>query len=50
MMGGPGQLVYASNYPHEHGDSLPALLARLSEPDRRRVLAGTAAELYGLTS
>ena len=48
MMDGPGMLVYASDFPHEHGDGLPALLDRLTEDDRRRVLSETAAELYGL--
>jgi len=49
MMGGPGMLTYASDYPHRHGDGLPALLDRISEAQRRGVLWGTAAELYGLT-
>jgi len=48
MMDGPGVLAYASDYPHEHGDGLPALLDRLSEEQRQGVLCGTAAELYGL--
>ena len=41
-------LVYASDYPHEHGDGLPALLDQLSDDDRGRVLWENAAELYGL--
>jgi predicted TIM-barrel fold metal-dependent hydrolase len=49
MMGGAGNLVYASDYPHEHGDGLPALLDRLSEEQRHDVMCGTAANLYGLT-
>jgi predicted TIM-barrel fold metal-dependent hydrolase len=48
MMDGPGMLVYASDYPHEHGDGLPALLDRLSDEQVRALLSGTAAELYGL--
>jgi len=48
MMGGAGMLVYASDYPHQHGDGLPALLDRLSEQERRSVLWDTAAELYQL--
>ena len=48
MMDGPGMLAYASDYPHEHGDGLPALLDRLSDEDRRRVMSGNAAALYGL--
>ena len=48
MMHGTGLLVYASDYPHEHGDGLPALLDRLTDEQRRGVLWGTAAEVYGL--
>jgi len=48
MMDGPDQLVYASDYPHVHGDGLPALLGRLSGEQRRDVLWATAATLYGL--
>ena len=50
MMDGAGMLVYASDYPHEHGDGLPALLDRLSPQDRQAVLGGTAAQLYGLAA
>jgi predicted TIM-barrel fold metal-dependent hydrolase len=50
MMGGVGMLAYASDHPHEHGDGLPSLLGRLSEDERRAVLSGTAAELYGWTA
>ncbi len=50
MMDGSGMLVYASDHPHEHGDGLPALLDRLSEEQRRDVMSGTAAELYGLAA
>jgi predicted TIM-barrel fold metal-dependent hydrolase len=48
MMDGSTMLVYASDYPHEHGDGLPALLERLSNEQRRELLWGTAAQLYGL--
>jgi uncharacterized protein len=48
MMDGPGMLAYASDYPHEHGDGLPVLLERLSDENRRRVMWGNAAALYGL--
>jgi uncharacterized protein len=48
MLGGSGMLVYASDYPHEHGDGLPALLGRLTEEQRRAVLRETAVELYRL--
>jgi uncharacterized protein len=48
MLDGPGMLLYASDYPHEHGDGFSALLARLSEEQRRGVLWETAAGLYRL--
>lgn len=48
MLDGPAMLAYASDYPHEHGDGLPALLERLSDDERRRVMWSNAAELYGL--
>jgi predicted TIM-barrel fold metal-dependent hydrolase len=48
MMGGASALVYASDYPHQHGDGLPALLDRLSDEQRRKVMYETAAELYGV--
>jgi predicted TIM-barrel fold metal-dependent hydrolase len=49
LMDGPGMLAYASDYPHEHGDGLPALLNRLSEEQRHGVMWGTAAEVYGVS-
>jgi predicted TIM-barrel fold metal-dependent hydrolase len=48
MMDGSDMLVYASDYPHEHGDGLPALLDRLSDEQRRGVISDTAAALYGI--
>ena len=48
MLGGSGMLVYSSDYPHDHGDGIRALLDRLSEQERRGVLRDTAAELFGL--
>jgi predicted TIM-barrel fold metal-dependent hydrolase len=48
MMDGPGALLYASDYPHAHGDGLPALLDRLSDEQRRAVMWETAAALYGI--
>lgn len=48
MMDGSAMLMYSSDYPHEHGDGLPALLDRLSDEQRQALLSGTAAELYGL--
>jgi len=41
-------LTYASDYPHDHGDGLGALLEQLGEEDRKAVLEGNAAALYGL--
>jgi predicted TIM-barrel fold metal-dependent hydrolase len=46
MMGGTGMLVYASDFPHDHGDGLAALLERLTSDQRRELLWGTAAKLY----
>ena len=48
MMDGPGMLAYASDYPHDHGDGLSLLLDQLNDEDRRRVMSGNAAALYGL--
>jgi uncharacterized protein len=48
MMDVPGMLTYASDYPHDHGDGMSMLLDQLSEDERRRVLWGNAATLYGL--
>ena len=50
MLDAPGMLAYASDYPHDHGDGLSLLLDQLSDEDRRRVMWGNAAELYGLQS
>src|SRR6185312_570994 len=38
MMDGAGMLVYASDYPHRHGDGMPALLNRMSDEQRRGVM------------
>jgi len=48
MMDVPGTLTYASDYPHDHGDGLSLLLDQLTEDDRRRVMWGNAASVYGL--
>jgi uncharacterized protein len=48
MIDAPGMLTYASDYPHDHGDGVSALLDQLIEDDRRRVLWGNAAAVYGL--
>jgi uncharacterized protein len=46
-MVGPQLLLYASDHPHQHGDSGEHLLSALSEQDAEAVLRGNAAELYG---
>lgn len=48
MMDGVGMLVYASDYPHDHGDGLSSLLGRLTDGQRRQLMWSTAAQLYGL--
>jgi uncharacterized protein len=48
MMNAPALLAWASDYPHDHGDGLSLLLDQLSADERRRVLWGNAAALYGL--
>ena len=47
MLGGSAMLAYASDFPHDHGDER-ALLDRLGDEQRRRLMWGTAAEVYGL--
>ncbi|WP_405146743.1 amidohydrolase [Nocardia salmonicida] len=46
-MVGPELLMYASDYPHQHGDGFERLLGALSEQDAESVLRGTAAAFYG---
>jgi predicted TIM-barrel fold metal-dependent hydrolase len=41
-------LMYSSDFPHRHGGGIDPLLALLDDDDRRAVLAGNAARLYGL--
>ena len=48
MMDVPAMLAYASDYPHDHGNGMSLLLDQLSDDDRRRVLWGNAAGLYGV--
>ena len=48
MMDVPAMLAYASDFPHHHGNGMSLLLDQLSEDDRRRVLWGNAAGLYGV--
>ena len=38
MMGGADMLMYASDYPHRHGNDLATLLDRVTEEQRRSVL------------
>lgn len=47
---GPEWLLYASDYPHDHGPGQRRLLAALDEAGRDAVLYGNAAVLYGSTS
>lgn len=42
-------LTWASDYPHDHGDGLAALLDQVGDEARRAILAGNAAGLYGLS-
>jgi uncharacterized protein len=49
MLDGPGMLVYASDYPHDHGDGLPALMSSLTDEQRDELVWGTAAELYRIS-
>jgi predicted TIM-barrel fold metal-dependent hydrolase len=39
-------LLYASDYPHDHGDGVGALLEQLDSVGRAAVLAGNATEIY----
>ena len=48
MLGGPAMLAYASDFPHDHGDSITPLLDQLPAEDRAAVLQNTAAGFYGL--
>ena len=43
-------LLYASDHPHRHGGGIEPLLDVLDEDARHAILAGNAAELYGLAS
>jgi uncharacterized protein len=43
-------LLYASDQPHRHGGGVGPLLELLDDNGRRAILAGNAADLYGLTS
>ena len=48
MMDAAGMLMYASDHPHVHGNSLSLLLDQLSDEDRQRVMWENAAGLYEL--
>jgi hypothetical protein len=48
MLGGVDMLAYASDYPHEHGADLSALLAGLGDAQRDAVLRDNAASFYAL--
>ena len=49
MLGASDMLVFASDFPHEHGDgNLDTLLEVLDDAGREAVLRGNAAALYGL--
>lgn len=46
MVRAPELLMFASDYPHDHGDGGERLLAALREEERSAVLAGNARDLY----
>jgi hypothetical protein len=48
MLGGSAMLSYASDFPHDHGDSIDPLLAQLPAEDRDGVIRDTASAFYGL--
>jgi len=48
MLGDSRMLTYASDFPHDHGDSIASLLAQLSSADRHGVVHVTAAAFHGL--
>lgn len=48
MLGGSQMLVYASDFPHEHGAGIEPLLDQLDGAGREALLRGTASELFGL--
>ena len=49
MLNASDMLVFASDFPHEHGEgNLDALLDALDDAGREAVLRGNAAALYGL--
>jgi hypothetical protein len=48
MLGGSAMLAYASDFPHDHGDSIAPWLDELSAEDRAGTTYETAAAFYGL--
>jgi predicted TIM-barrel fold metal-dependent hydrolase len=47
-MVGPGWLLHASDFPHDHGGGTEALLHALDEQEAAAVLRGNAEEVYRL--
>jgi uncharacterized protein len=47
-LGSEDVLMFATDYPHAHGDDIAALLEAMSPPARRKVLADNAREWYRL--
>ena len=50
MMDAERTVMFSSDYPHWDNDNPQLLFRRLGQEVRSRIMAGTAAELYGLTS
>jgi hypothetical protein len=48
MLPGAGMLAYASDFPHDHGDSIAPLLQQLPAEERAGVVCEIAAAFYGL--
>jgi hypothetical protein len=48
MLGGAGMLAYASDFPHDHGDSIAPLLEQLPAEERAGLVYEIAAAFYGL--
>jgi uncharacterized protein len=50
MLGGTSMLAYASDFPHEHGAGIEALLDKLDAEGSEALLRGTASKLFGLAA
>ncbi len=48
MLGGSSMLIYASDFPHDHGDTIAPLLEHLAPVARCGVIHDTGAAFYGL--